>query len=440
MIRIKSLSLAGFRGIRQPLTIDFSGGFTVFTGANGSGKSSVLDAIEFALSGKVSKYEEGSGERGEKSSAYIWWRGSRPATDRYVRLEFVDEHGKITTVTRRPESVDVANDSTLLNLLCDRELNAESSIQELCQTSIIRDELIAKNSVDLPETDRFAFVSAGVGVARDSATDGKLTQAAKLAKKRTEDSQREYDRVRRQVQDQVELLSTARAQLPEREAVAEAQERLRRLLNLPQANLEELLMAADRETRNLRNTVATLAALSSLGTGVTARRAQLEASGAFAKSAQLQFQLDKLVTSHTESDTNLSESAAELRAVQESQAFISNLAQLHQAGSAVGRRSEACPLCGSRIGESDFRAHLEVVRREVEAHGAQVAAAVAKERAARSLEQSLRVELASTRTTYERIQSEISTVQEQFEAFNAEVARVSPAHSGLSLDDLQRDH
>lgn len=439
MIRIQSLSIAGFRGIRQPMSLDLAAGFTVFTGANGSGKSSVIDAIEFALSGTISKYEEGSGEKGEKSSAYLWWRGSLPAPDRYVQVVFVDETNTVTTVTRKPDSVVVETDSLLLGLLCDTEINPASSIEELCRTSIIRDELIAKNSVDLPETDRFSFVSDAVGAANTSRTESKLAEASKLLKRRADEAQRAYDRVRRQIQDQVEQLSTAKGQLADGRATAEAQERLRLTLGMPAPALDELVSFADGEIRRLRAEATLLGGLVSTGLIVEERRSRLESSGATAKNSELLVKVAELTELHAASDAELISCMGELQKVQKTQGFVSNLAQLHQAGQAIGRRADACPLCGLAIDEVSFNAHLNVLQAEVESHGAQVAAAVDRERSARSKEQALRNELGTATVALDRVRSEIAAVEEQFFSFAAEIGRVAPARKGLPLSALQAE-
>lgn len=62
MMKIDSLTIRKFRGIKE-LTIPFSGKSWVIQGRNGSGKSGVVDAIEFGLSGSISRLSgEGRGE------------------------------------------------------------------------------------------------------------------------------------------------------------------------------------------------------------------------------------------------------------------------------------------------------------------------------------------------------------------------------------------
>jgi len=54
MIRIDRVKIQEFRGIRQ-LDLDFKGGNFAACGPNGTGKSGIVDAIEFALTGNISR-------------------------------------------------------------------------------------------------------------------------------------------------------------------------------------------------------------------------------------------------------------------------------------------------------------------------------------------------------------------------------------------------
>jgi len=62
MIRVESITINEFRGIRD-LTLDFNGKSFAICGPNGTGKSGVVDALEFALTGNVSRLSgEGRGD------------------------------------------------------------------------------------------------------------------------------------------------------------------------------------------------------------------------------------------------------------------------------------------------------------------------------------------------------------------------------------------
>lgn len=78
-MRVAFVEVEGFRGFREKVRFDLSGGSTVLSGRNGSGKSSVLDAIEFALTGTISKFDATSAKGGGLDE-HIWWVGTgKPA-------------------------------------------------------------------------------------------------------------------------------------------------------------------------------------------------------------------------------------------------------------------------------------------------------------------------------------------------------------------------
>src|SRR2546430_5651396 len=62
MIRVESITIEDFRGIRS-LTLDFKGKNFAVCGPNGTGKSGVVDSLEFVLTGNVSRLSgEGRGD------------------------------------------------------------------------------------------------------------------------------------------------------------------------------------------------------------------------------------------------------------------------------------------------------------------------------------------------------------------------------------------
>ena len=121
------------------------------------GKSTIFDAVEFALTGTILKYGSAKAA-GETVADYIWWTGEGPSpTDRYVEVGF--RAGGETVPIRRTQLVD-ADPKTLSDLvqrLCDASLSPPRPLEQLCAASIIRDELIAALSLDLTETERYAF-------------------------------------------------------------------------------------------------------------------------------------------------------------------------------------------------------------------------------------------------------------------------------------------
>ena len=92
-MKLAYISLCGFRGYRKPVRIDFSESFTILDGRNGVGKSTIFDAVEFALTGTLDKYSDAKAD-GETVADYIWWNGGSPTPEtHYVEVGFEDGDG-----------------------------------------------------------------------------------------------------------------------------------------------------------------------------------------------------------------------------------------------------------------------------------------------------------------------------------------------------------
>lgn len=208
-MKLTKLEAAGFRGIRSALETPIADGFVIFCGRNGSGKSTVFDAIEFALTGRISRPALAS-EGGEDINNYIWWRGSGEVRERFVRLTFVDERQRSVTVTRRPSGVVVESSSAsgearplhiedLCTALVDDAAPAEGVLERLCVTTIIRDEQITEISVDAPERERFSLVSDTLGSTRLPAMEESVRGAKQTLDSRVRRLESDYERGRAEV-------------------------------------------------------------------------------------------------------------------------------------------------------------------------------------------------------------------------------------------------
>src|SRR5688572_1858402 len=89
-MRLSFVALSGFRGYRKPVRIDFGEQFTIIDGRNGAGKSTIFDAVEFALTGTLAKYGEAK-LAGESVTDSCWWTvEGPPPRERYVEVGFCD--------------------------------------------------------------------------------------------------------------------------------------------------------------------------------------------------------------------------------------------------------------------------------------------------------------------------------------------------------------
>ena len=230
-MRLSFVNLCGFRGFRSSVRIDFAEDFTIIDGRNGVGKSTIFDAIEFTLTGDLSKYSDAKALR-ESVSDYVWWVGGGDAPDeRFVEVGFFDSEGQIS-VRRTPLGLE--NETSLRDLsgrLCNLRVAPAASISQLCTTSIIRDEQITSLSLDMGETARARYT-----LLRDAlgASDAEkwITRAAALvaaAKKRTALAEKEVIQANADLSSASRRLELdeARASLASDEAVSKAAERLR---------------------------------------------------------------------------------------------------------------------------------------------------------------------------------------------------------------------
>ncbi|WP_111765334.1 AAA family ATPase [Nakamurella deserti] len=91
---LKSIKVSGFRGIGPQLSLALSPspGLTVIAGRNGSGKSSVAEALEFAITGQSYRWA---------NKSKVWkdsWRNLHTADKAEIRIEIAVEGQGVTTV------------------------------------------------------------------------------------------------------------------------------------------------------------------------------------------------------------------------------------------------------------------------------------------------------------------------------------------------------
>ena len=100
MIRVESIAINEFRGIRD-LTLDFNGKSFAICGPNGTGKSGVVDALEFALTGNVSRLSgEGRGDISLKQHGPHVDRRNDPDKSRVTVKVTIPSLSKTVTIER----------------------------------------------------------------------------------------------------------------------------------------------------------------------------------------------------------------------------------------------------------------------------------------------------------------------------------------------------
>jgi ABC-type cobalamin/Fe3+-siderophores transport system ATPase subunit len=109
MIRVDSIAIKEFRGIRD-LTLEFRGKNFAICGPNGTGKSGVVDALEFVLTGNISRLSgEGTGEFSLKEHGPHVDSRNNPDKARVMVTVTIPSLGKSVTIERSLKTPTIAH-------------------------------------------------------------------------------------------------------------------------------------------------------------------------------------------------------------------------------------------------------------------------------------------------------------------------------------------
>ena len=352
-MKIEFVEIAGFRGFKEQTRFELPAGFAVLTGHNGAGKSTVLDAIDFAVTGSINKYTVRNARAGGLED-HIWWIGGGRPKEPFVSVGFVKDDGERFTITRtRRGLVDSASKG--IELLCGGE-HARVSAQTLMKTTLIRDESIVRLSVDQSEQARFEAVREAIGglVGPDySARTEEILDAAANArdeqKRRVENAQADLGRA-------LSALTEARSAAEKSPDIADALKTLEDM---------KLALPAEGGSDALRHTVADkkqrLDALDRIVSDAFALKPVLDE----VQGSDWQDTLRALETQLSVAETRLGMVTAGLDAARraldaerESDAFATHLAALLDHGSHLGLQSGHCPLCDAARSSEEFEVAL----------------------------------------------------------------------------------
>ncbi|MGH7169075.1 MAG: AAA family ATPase [Gemmataceae bacterium] len=380
-MKLEYVEMAGFRGFRDKVRFDLPSGFAVLSGRNGSGKSTLFDGVDFALTGTINKFAVNEA-RGGGLAEHIWWVGDGEATEHYVSVGFVGEKDDRLTITRSRKRGRDLSPQAIMGSMCVG--NVSSTISDLMQSTLIRDERISALSLDLPEQARFAAVRAAIGglLGPDySRRAEEIESAAKGAKarqdERIKDLQAELGRVLGEltearsaaersagITEAMKTIEAAFASLPD--GLAARTEFVRRSIADRQVVIREL----EDARASAQELLPEIQFLSSPGAAAEGEKARLargqatEQKAAAAEALQLAMSLEQ---SERDSDE-----------------YLAHLAALLSHGSAVGLQHGHCPLCGAARGQEDFQAAIAKARERLAGRGKRLAEATVAVSAARA--------------------------------------------------------
>ncbi len=350
-MKIAFVHISGFRGYQKPVRIDFSDSFTIIDGRNGAGKSTIFDAVEFALTGTISKYLDAKADR-ESVEDYIWWTGGGDApSERFVEVGFSDGE-YLVEVRRTPLDANDFDVSALSARLVDPDFAPKHAISQLCTSTIIRDEHIARLSLDMKEADRFTLLRDAIG-AVDAEDWIKRAQAlASSASSRVKAMTAEAEQASQVLANTARQIDQARGALPATSLLSKAATRLQSALR-SSASPDQLPDFARRRLADIANDLDKIAPLAERYEEIGRVRSTL--SG-------LEESVDKGGANVTLAQIALEERIAALADARFSTALAlqaRRLEELVNLGRSLDLRDGHCPLCESEISHSQFEHGLE---------------------------------------------------------------------------------
>ena len=402
-MKIIGIKCAGFRGMRREISLALPGGFVVVVGRNGAGKSSICDAVEYALTGTI-RTTSSHHEKGEEISDYMWWRGQGVPSGRYVELTLVDHESRQVSIRRTPTQLEVSGGKSIEEVLCDPTAGIDEPVVQLCRTAILRDEDITRLSVDMLETERFDFVRASLGTADFTSAEERAKKVQALLEDQKEDAERLYYLATDLVAGLTSQLSHARTEIADADDVGAAQARLRQFLNDSALTPEQLVTVATRRTADVRvatdGLVRLLARLEDSDRKLQAVKEPAQAL----RSAELVRKCKDLQHQVESAEADLKQAEIDLGAAQRKNPTTASLALLKEHGGRLGLLNGACPLCASAQSDERFRVQLEQLTNRIAATSAEATAT-----ARRAAESASR--LVALKTECRRCTSELETLQ-----------------------------
>mgnify|MGYP000926306054 FL=1 len=97
-MKIKKILIKNFKNIKETRIIDFQENVTLFVGPNGFGKTTIFDAIELSLTGKIRRIEESDYSDGRSSFSTPYFQNN-PNEDTFIELMLTNDEGSSLIVS-----------------------------------------------------------------------------------------------------------------------------------------------------------------------------------------------------------------------------------------------------------------------------------------------------------------------------------------------------
>ncbi|MEP4036316.1 AAA family ATPase [Pseudophaeobacter sp.] len=397
-MKLDFIEVSGFRGFRDKVRIEFGGGFTVISGRNGVGKSTICDAIEFALTGQIGKYAVENAAK-ENVSDYYWWRGTGKPDAHFVRIGFLNKNSERFIVTRTRGEYADKSDEEIVQALCSGD-TPEDPIKQLVKTSILRDEWIAAQSLDLKETERFDLVRAAFGAIENSQLAEKAKSVVSTAEARVAQANDAYEEARGEQSRALVELSKASEAATQNSDIDAAIRTLGSVFRVENSSsISELREAARQRLPALRERQGAFQNAISLGHEIEALRAEYESGQKVENRQRLSDRRETALDQLERATAQLEDALRKLEMEQAASDVAASLSALLEHGLHVGLDEGHCPLCAASRTDDDFSVGVEKLSSRIDKLASGINAAREQAGEARSIE-------AEARVTWEKIEGE----------------------------------
>jgi len=362
-MRLDFVEVCGFRGFRDKVKINFGRGFTVITGRNGVGKSTLCDAIEFAITGSIDKYTVEKSAK-ESLSDYLWWRGEGAPAAHYVTAGFVGDDGKPFIITRMRESGSNRSPDEILAALCS-ESAPDNALKQLTRTSIIRDEWIAALSLDLTETERFELVRSALGALEGAESAAKAKEVVAAAEAKHSRNEAAYETARSRLSDRLVQQSEAQAALSRSGDVAAALQTIAAAAPNASAELTSRLSAGRQALVDRRARLSQMGEALQLGREVALAQQEFNAPETVAERQSASDALEAARKAKAAGESAVSDAERNLSREEEVDSVAASLVLLVENGERLGLHNDHCPLCAATRTSDEFAAGLQAARHRI---------------------------------------------------------------------------
>lgn len=362
-MRLDFIEVCGFRGFRDLVRINFGRGFTVISGRNGVGKSTLCDAFEFAITGSIGKYAVEKAAK-ESLSDYLWWRGEGVPKAHYVTASFVDDDGKAFTITRTRESGADRSADEIRAALC-RGPAPDDALRQLTRTSIIRDEWIAALSLDLSETERFDLVRSALGALEGSEAGGRAKEVVNAAEAAHSKDEAAYEAARSRLADRLTQQSETQAALSRSGDVSSALLVIGAAAPGAPPELTARLTAGRNALAHGRARLDRMGEALQRGREVASAHSAYNAPEAVADRESASAAHAAAQREYQAAQQAISEAEKHLLREEEMDAIAGSLSLLVEHGERLGLHDNHCPLCAAHRTPDEFDAGLAAARRRL---------------------------------------------------------------------------